>query len=497
MPGWAPRSWPIRWRLTAINVGVLALTVLVLGGVFMSQLERALLEIAADHLRDQARPVLQLWRNPRQGGRAGADDQLRQAASPLGRAPTLLVRSLSGPDTGVLVFDQSGGLVAATEPGEEQEPWPPPPDEAVGAALAGTEQRLVLDRGGQRTLVLAMPMVNAAGETVGVLTLASSLQLIDQLEAHLRAALAGGVLVATLLAGFLGLQATRSALRPLDRVIRSARGIGAGRLNARLRMERTDEIGALAEAFDSMLDRLAGAMAAQRRFVADAAHELRTPLTALGGMVEMLQLGADRGDRATIERMLGSMEREIGRLSRLVSDLLTLSRLDGEPELTLGRVELAPLVTDVAAQARLLARGQRVEARIEDAPIILGDADRLKQVLLNLAANAIAFTPPDGEIELRLERANGHARLVVADSGSGIAPELLPRIMGRFERGDPSRARATGGSGLGLAIAQGIVEAHGGTITLESEVGRGTSAIVELPLPSGNPQESRRLASGR
>jgi signal transduction histidine kinase len=231
--------------------------------------------------------------------------------------------------------------------------------------------------------------------------------------------------------------------------------------------------------------------------VADAAHELRTPLTALGGMVEMLQLGADRGDRATVERMLSSMEREIGRLSRLVSDLLTLSRLDGEQQLTLGRVELAPLVTDVAAQTRLLARGQRVELRIEADPSVLGDADHLKQVLLNLAANAIAFTPPDGQIELRLERVNGHARLVVADSGSGIAAAMLPRIMGRFVRGDPSRARATGGSGLGLAIVQGIVEAHGGTITLESEVGQGTRAIVELPTLSGNPQDSRRLASGR
>jgi two-component system, OmpR family, sensor kinase len=242
-----------------------------------------------------------------------------------------------------------------------------------------------------------------------------------------------------------------------------------------------------------MLDRLAAALATQRRFVADAAHELRTPLTALGGMVEMLQLGADRGDRETAQRLLGRMEREIDRLGRLVADLLTLSRLDGERPLRLEPVELAPVVTDVAGQTRLLARGQDVQLRIAASPTVHGDADRLKQVLLNLAANALAFTPPDGRIEFRLDRVDGHARLVVADTGSGIAPDVLPRVMDRFVRGDPSRSRATGGTGLGLAIARGIVEAHGGTIALESEVGRGTRAIVELLLaerPVGDARSS-------
>jgi len=231
-----------------------------------------------------------------------------------------------------------------------------------------------------------------------------------------------------------------------------------------------------------MLDRLATVLGAQRRFVADAAHELRTPLTALGGMVEMLQLGADRGDQATVRRMLDTMDREIGRLGRLVTDLLTLSRLDAEQTLALAAVELAPLVTEVAHQTQPLALGQQIHVEIDASPTVLGNADRLKQVLINLAANALAFTPPEGRIEFRLDRVNGHVRLAVTDTGCGIAPEVLPRVMDRFVRGDPSRARSTGGTGLGLAIAREIVEAHGGAIALESELGRGTSAIVELPL---------------
>ncbi len=218
-------------------------------------------------------------------------------------------------------------------------------------------------------------------------------------------------------------------------------------------------------------------------FVAEAAHELRTPLTALGGMVEMLQMGADRGDQATVRRMLDTMDREIGRLGRLVGDLLTLSRLDAEQPLALVPVELAPLVTEVAQQTRLLARGQDVQLRIDASPTVLGDADRLKQVLINLTDNALKFTPAGGRVELRLDQVNGRARLAVADTGSGIAPELVPRVMDRFARGDASRARATGGAGLGLSIARSIVEAHGGSIALESQIGHGTSAIVELPVP--------------
>jgi signal transduction histidine kinase len=197
------------------------------------------------------------------------------------------------------------------------------------------------------------------------------------------------------------------------------------------------------------------------------------------------------------------MDREISRLGRLVSDLLTLSRLDAEQSILLAPVELGPLVTEVANQTRLLANGQEVELRIESAPVVRGDADRLKQVLLNLAANSLAFTPPGGQIvfDVDTDQVGGRARLAVSDTGSGIAPEVLPRVMDRFVRGDPSRARATGGSGLGLAIARGIVEAHGGTIAIASQPGEGTTVTISLPLApelsSGNAQLSRPEASGR
>jgi signal transduction histidine kinase len=207
-------------------------------------------------------------------------------------------------------------------------------------------------------------------------------------------------------------------------------------------------------------------------------------LTALGGMVEMLQMGADRGDPTTVRRMLDTMTREIDRLGRLVADLLTLSRLDVEQPLHPAPVDLGALLRDVAAQTELLATGQEIEVQVERPVTVVADPDRLKQVLLNLTANALRFTPAGGQIVLRLRAVGARAIVEVADTGSGIAPELLPKVMDRFVRGDASRARSTGGSGLGLAIASAIVHAHGGTIEIASTLGQGTTVTIGLALPA-------------
>jgi signal transduction histidine kinase len=158
-------------------------------------------------------------------------------------------------------------------------------------------------------------------------------------------------------------------------------------------------------------------------------------------------------------------------------------------------VDLGSLVNDVATQTRLLARGQQVDVSISDTPSVSGDQDQLKQVLLNLADNALKFTPPDGRIEFRLGSLNGTATIGVADTGSGIPADVLPRVTERFERGDPSRSRATGGFGLGLAIARDIVEAHGGELHIESKVGQGTIVHISLPRQSSANNQIQNAAA--
>ena len=144
----------------------------------------------------------------------------------------------------------------------------------------------------------------------------------------------------------------------------------------------------------------------------------------------------------------------------------------------------------MAIQTDVLATGQEIAVEVERPATVIADPDRLKQVLLNLTANAIRFTPAGGQIVLRLTTSGRRAIVTVADTGSGIAPDLLPRVMDRFVRGDASRARSTGGSGLGLAIASAIVEAHGGRIVIDSAPGQGTTVTIELDLP-----ESARLTT--
>ncbi len=307
-------------------------------------------------------------------------------------------------------------------------------------------------------------------------------ELLQQLRLMLVLGVAGALIVGT----SLGVPVTRAALHPLAQVTTTSERIAAGELDQRTNLPAgRDEIGRLAQAFDRMVDRLEGTLRSQRQFVADASHELRTPLTALGGLIEMLLLGADRGDRAQSQRALRVAHQEVERLTRLVDELLTLSRFDASPALADQPCDLAALVAEVGAQARLLAGSRAVIVRADGSLPVTGDADQLKQVLLNLIGNAIAFTDEAGHIEVRAARGGAWVCLEVSDDGTGIDPVDLPRIFERFYRSDTSRARRSndgGGSGLGLAITRAIVEAHGGTIIARSALGQGATFTVELPL---------------
>ena len=189
------------------------------------------------------------------------------------------------------------------------------------------------------------------------------------------------------------------------------------------------------------------------------------------------------------QRTVRSMHGELARLGRLVSDLLTLSRLDSAAPVPLVCVDAARVVAEVGAQMAPLAESRQVRLYVETAqPVqVRGEPDRLKQVVINLADNALRYTPPGGEVRLSAgtDPRTGQAQLRVQDTGPGIPVEDLPHIFDRFYRGDPSRTRSTGNSGLGLAIAHAIVQAHGGTITVQSAPGAGACFTVALPSANG------------
>ncbi len=222
----------------------------------------------------------------------------------------------------------------------------------------------------------------------------------------------------------------------------------------------------------------------QRAFVADASHELRTPLTLVRGNAEMLAMSPTAKLSGEDREYLEGIVRESEHIERLVADLATLARMDeGRLQLHMEPLDLTDLVQESGKDARLLASQRRLDIDVKtDGPlVVLGDAARLRQLLVALLDNAVRYTPDGGRILIETRRGDSHAEVRVSDTGPGIAPEHLARIFERFYRADPSRSRAKGGTGLGLAIARGIAEAHGGTLDAESEPGRGSTFIVTLP----------------
>ena len=231
-------------------------------------------------------------------------------------------------------------------------------------------------------------------------------------------------------------------------------------------------------------------------FVANASHELRTPLAAIIGYVETLQEGDGDIDTPTARKFLGIIEREAQRLQALVSDLMSLSRVEAEKhDLPTTRIDLASLVERAARDAAGPQRIERLKLDLAAEPVVLGDLQQLEQVVRNLVDNALKYGAADAPVHVTLDLAQGDlARIAVQDEGEGIAPEQIPHLTRRFYRTDPGRSRASGGTGLGLAIVKHIVERHRGRLDITRELGKGTRVVVRIPLAERDPPEAVPLA---
>jgi two-component system OmpR family sensor kinase len=278
----------------------------------------------------------------------------------------------------------------------------------------------------------------------------------------------------------IGYAFVRRGLKPLEQVGRVAADIEANDLTRRINMRREPvEVQTLADTFDAMLDRLENSFQQQRRFVLDVSHELRTPLTALRGNIDVLLM--DPTLPVEVRGQLERMSAETGRLIRLATNLLYLAQADTGKQVVMAPVELDLLCLEVVQQAMNLKPGVRLRLGEEDQITIQGDRDLLKQLLLNLVENGLTYTPPGGQVVLSLRREGEWAVIEVADTGMGIAPEDLPHIFERFYRAERTRRRAAG-AGVGLSIVEWVARLHHGTVSVESEVGKGSRFTVRLPL---------------
>ena len=335
---------------------------------------------------------------------------------------------------------------------------------------------------GAHLRVLSVPLV-VGSRIIGTLQVGASLSVVDATRTNLLSIMLLIAVVAVLLAGLGSWVILGRALSPLEAITETVDQINrADDLSRRIpyQEQTEDEMGDLVISFNQTLERLESLFTSQQRFLADVSHELRTPLTVIKGNVDLM-----RRMKQADEESLGSIDEEAGRLTRLVGGLLMLAQAEsGKLTLVLKPVELDLLLTEVFTEMCVLA-GSKVHVHLNeiDQVMVNGDRDRLKQVLLNLVANAIQYTPQGGDVFLSMSKIGEQARIIIRDTGPGIPAEDLPHIFDRFYRAEKSRTRSTtSGFGLGLSIAHWIVEHHGGQIKVESKEGKGTTFVIWLSI---------------
>jgi heavy metal sensor kinase len=336
-----------------------------------------------------------------------------------------------------------------------------------------------------------------------IVQVASSLEDVEDALNTLFIILMIAVPFALMVASLGGQFLANKALKPVDNITQTARMITSQNLNQRIQpLKVKDEISRLIETFNEMISRLDQSFGQIKQFSADASHELKTPLTILKGEVEVTLRKRRTSDE--YEQTLNSNLEEINRMSQIVDDLLFLSRADiGEIRLNKEEINLTEILNELVIHMNILARAKNIRIKTSNHHgdiHLFGDALRIRELFLNLIENGIKYTEDGGSIHITLTKENlphdksspnriegeqtEFVKIIVSDTGIGIAEEDQERIFDRFFRVDKARSRDQGGSGLGLSICQWIVEAHRGEITVASEIEKGSSFIVKLPLYS-------------
>ena len=358
---------------------------------------------------------------------------------------------------------------------------------AVNGTVIGDSKRQLLGMNYTDSQINALNMT-LQGQSLGKLYISSDPAAEPYVAPFLRLAtsinrslLIGGS-VAIAIALLLTFVLSRRITSPIGALAKASRRLGRGDLSQRVQLQGESEVAALGQAFDSMAADLEHAEQLRRNMVADVAHELRTPLSNIQGYLEAIRDGVIKPDAATIH----SLNEETALLSRLVNELQELSLAEaGELKLVYQAEDIAKLVKEAVTpwQPKVTAKEISLSLDLPDnLPLVNIDWQRVNQVLHNLLENAVAYTHKGGTINLAAIARGDWVEVSVSDTGEGIPAEDLPHVFERFYRVDKSRARATGGSGLGLTIARRLVEAHGGTITAQSELGKGSRFSFTLPI---------------
>lgn len=454
----------LRARLTFWNLLMVASALTLFAVLLYSSFARQVYSHHDEELADDAARLVALISN--------APDPLT-AASALGKVDSGAILAMLRDTHGRILFRSS--RLARSEPkiGEHQVL-------VHAAARAPAEPQFFtvhLDQAGTvRFICLA-----ASKESGIFLQLGQPLGDVDQTLGFLRNATVVLIPVVVLLTSFGGLLIARRALAPVNAIAHTLEEIQATDLDRRIDFTpRDDELRRMVASLNRLLDRLARAFASLREFAADASHQLQTPLTVMKGSLDVAL--SSRPDPAAYRTVLAQISDEIDILTAVLSDLRALSLADaGHRGDTTKPVDASGVFNDAAEIVQALGEAAEVAVHVAIAPglTVWGDEVRLQQIVLNLGDNAVKYTPREGTIRIAASAHGDQLQLVVADTGSGIAPDDLPHIFDRFYRG---RGAVVSGSGLGLAIVKRIVDAHGGRIDAANNPHGGATFTVSLPL---------------
>ncbi len=468
---------PFRLRLTLLYTSLFFLSLLIIGfGVHaaVSQALHANVQRDLHSATQQVRAILNA-------------SGLQGVRTPSGELQLYLdrdfIKIFTNRNIGAQFFLLDGTMVSNT-PNVDHYTLPLPEGILQQIADGAQEVTVVREINGVFVQSLITPVTVRNNQLIGFLQLSRPLDDVIDTLVLLQRILIGGGLVALVVTAFGATYLSKRALRPIEQITLTAQSIvRAEDLDRRIPEPRQyDEIHQLTVTVNELLSRLERLFSTQQRFLADVSHELRTPLTVMQGNLEVLERGSCT-DPEMLKEVVSDMRRETARLIRMVNDLLLLAQSETHIVLRREPVELDTLLLEVFRELRPLARQVRLRIGAEDQIIVCGDRDRIKQAVLNLGVNALQYTPPGGAVILGLERYEQFACLSVADTGVGISEEERAHIFDRFYRVDRSRSRHSGGAGLGLSIVKWVAEAHGGYVTVASEVGRGSTFAIYLPLP--------------
>ncbi|AOC93092.1 sensor histidine kinase [Bacillus amyloliquefaciens] len=464
----------LRFQLLFRSLAILALLLCFIGGTQYMFMKRTMYENQAISIQSYINSM---------------DQSVWRSIKTLARSETPAHPNLIYPGATVAFIDQSYKMSVLSED-PHAGTAPSFPKNVYRDALTDTmalHYQVAHNKSGQEIIVV-FQAISIDGRQAGVMQMSTLTQPLDDSlfrQVGIFAVLSFAALVIGL---FVFFPVIRLTLKPLSRIVHMMGGMNAGSLDKRLPIDKKQaEIESLGISINQMLERIETSFQAEkeakeriRQFVSDASHELRIPLTSIHGFIEILMRGAAEKPEQK-EKALRSMYAESVRANKLIEDLLFLAKIDREPSFEMEKGALGAVILEMEAQLKQLAGNRKLEFFVDQQIEAVFDKDKMKQVILNLFYNAVQHTDEEtGVITVSLQK-DGGIMLMIADNGTGIAPEHVPHLFDRFYRAETSRSRKYGGTGLGLAITKTIIDSHNGTIEVKSEQGKGSVFIIRLP----------------